>query len=191
MKAIKIVFAVLAVMLAFSTASFAFMDIEEFPTGYFTPTYTTDSPYYRWYNEDWGWTHDALALPTTSATLSIGAWDVDYASGEVDEIYAWDSGAKTLVGTLTGTDGAWSYATFTLGSNFFDDIATGLEIWIDIDSTNDEETWAVLLSKSVLITDGIGTLPGPEPSPTPEPITLFLLGLGLLGVAGAKKALKK
>ncbi len=191
MKALKTVFLVFAVMLFMSTAVYAEMDIEEFPTGFFTPTSSTSAPYYRWWDEDWGWQHDGINV-VGSAELSISAWDVDWQSGEVDIIYAKDEGNWVQIGTLGGLNNDWSYTTFTLGSNFFDEIETGLEVWIDIDTTHNYDNWAVLLAKSVLITDGEGTLPDPEPNPqVPEPATLLLLGLGLVGVAGVKKALKK
>jgi len=58
---------------------------------------------YRWWNEDWGWTHTfsppgPAPVSIISATLAIEAWDVDpglYLYPEVDEIYV-------------GTDSSWN-----------------------------------------------------------------------------------
>lgn len=177
----------------FSPAN-ALVDVVEFSTGYFVPDEdsTYDSPYYRWYDEDWGWQHSAIGGTFGTAELFISAWDVDQDYGEVDNIYAYDNGTAVLLGSLNGLTDAWGYTTFTLGSNFFDDIATGLQVWIDIDSTHNYDNWAVTLAKSVLTLDG-GTLPDPEPGPepVPEPSTLLLLGGGLAGLAFARKRFAK
>lgn len=177
----------------FSPAN-ALVDVVEFSTGYFVPdeASTYSDPYYRWHDEDWGWTHSAIGGTFGTAELFISAWDVDKSSGEVDNIYAYDNGTAVLLGSLNGLDGAWGYTTFTLGSNFFDDIATGLQVWIDIDSTHSYDNWAVALAKSVLTLDG-GTIPDPEPGPdpVPEPSTLLLLGGGLAGLAFARKRFAK
>lgn len=151
-----------------------------------------NAPYYRWYDGDWSWTHDAIAgaSTATSISLNISAFDIDWASGEIDVIYAYDNGVKTYVGTLTGLDDTWSYTTFDLTSNFFDDVEAGLQVFIDIDSTHNYNDWAVTLAKSVISVDG-GSIPNPEPGATPEPGTVVLLGLGLAGVALAGRRLRK
>lgn len=180
----------------FSPAN-ALVDVVEFDTGYFVPdeASTYSDPYYRWYNQDWGWTHTAIGGSFTTAELFISAWDVD-APSEVDNIYAYDGATQVLLGSLNGLDGAWGYTTFDLmsyaGHDFTDDIASGLKIWIDIDSTHSYDYWAVALAKSVLTLDG-GTLPDPEPGPepVPEPSTLLLLGGGLLGLGFARKRFAK
>ena len=37
-------------------------DIIEWDTGFFTPNESSTyvAPYYRWYDEDWGWKHNAI-----------------------------------------------------------------------------------------------------------------------------------
>lgn len=185
-KSIKLGGIALAALLASSgLANAATVDVVEYPSGYFTPNNASLSiaPYYRWYNQDWSWQHSAIGGSFTTATLNISAWDVD-APSEIDNIYALDSGTWTLLGSLNGLNNDWGYTTFNLGSNFFDDIASGLQVNIDIDTTHIQNYWAVSLAKSVLSLDG-GTLPGAAPgaAPVPEPSALILLGSGIGGFA--------
>lgn len=190
----KLLAAALGIVLSCGTMVGAapIIDVIQAPTPYFAPDQlsTYSAPYYRWYNEDWGWSHNAIGAPFTSATLNISAWDVD-APSEVDLIYAYDNGTPVLLGSLSGLDNAWGYSTFVLGANFFDDIATGLQIWMNIDSTHQTQYWAVSLAKSILSLDG-GSLPNPNPNPpVPEPSTFLLVGAGLAGAAVLRKRFKK
>lgn len=143
-----------------------------------------NAPYYRWFGQDWGWTHGAIAGTITTAALNISAFDVDASSGEVDRVYAYDNGNPVLLGSLAGGNDIWAFTNFVLGANFFDDIATGLQVWMEIDSTG--AGWAVTLAKSALSIDG-GTLPPPAPGSVPEPGTLLLLGVGAAGVVWMRR----
>lgn len=165
-------------------ASAATVNVVEYPTGFFAPDEeaTYDYPYYRGAGDDWGWTHSAVAGAFSSATLSISAFDVDFAFGEVDEIYVYNNGVKQLLGTLNGASDIYSYTTFALTPDLFDDIASGLQVWMDIDTAN--AGWLVTLGKSVLSLDG-GTLPPPNPGAVvPVPAALPLIGSALAGLFG-------
>jgi hypothetical protein len=185
----KLLSAILAVSLwgiagqAFSATT----DVIAAPTGYFTPdeSSTYSSPYYRWAGDDWGWTHNAITETITTATLSISAWDVD-APYEVDTIYAWSDqdSAYIELGVLQGADDEWGYTTFDLDASWFDEIANGLQVWMEIDTNNGG--WAVSLAKSVLSVNG-GSVPNPNPNPVPVPAAVWLFGSGLLGLLGFRR----
>jgi hypothetical protein len=72
----------------------------------------------------------------------------------------------------------YSYTTFNLGSNFFDDIANGLQVYMTIDNNN--QGWFVTLGKSVISLDN-ATLPPVTPG-VPEPSTWAMMLLGFAGV---------
>lgn len=186
MKYSKLLLAAMAA-LGFASAHAA-VDTVQYSTGYFVDVDANkyNSPYYRWNGDDWGWQHGAIGGSFATASLNISAFDVD-APSEVDNIYALDSGTWTLLGSLAGNNDTWAFTSFNLGATFFDDIATGLQVKIGIDTTR--AGWAVTLAKSTLTTDGSG-LPTPVPTvPEPETYAMLLAGLGLMGaVARRRKA---
>lgn len=169
---------------------------------YFVPSpgLETTSPYYRDQDEDWGWTHNAIAdaATATSVELSISAYDVDAApcgasdpaDCEFDDIYGYDAATDSLIyiGTLEGSTNAFSFTTFDLtGSALIDDVVAGLQIFMDIDA-NDTGSWLVSLAKSVITTDGED--PGnPNPVvPLPAAGWMLMAGIGGLGLMRRRKS---
>jgi len=101
---------------------------------------------YRWFDEDFGWTHtfDIGCKTIARAKLRIRAWDVDYASGEIDKIYA----DGVYLGDLQGTNDHWSVTVFNIDPDL---LADGeLEVWVDIDATHNERWWGVTIDWSKL-----------------------------------------
>jgi hypothetical protein len=148
-----------------------------------------DSPYYRGFGEDWGWTHNAIAGTFSTASLNISAFDVDAAFGEVDNIYVKNEGLWTLVGSLNGANDAWAFTNFTLDSSYFNEIATGLEVKMEIDRGT-STGWVVTLAKSSLSIDG-GGVPPPNPVPEPETYAMMLAGLGVVGALARRRKAKQ
>jgi hypothetical protein len=123
----------------------------------------TDAPgmdEYRWYNQDFGWTHtfDPTGKRIISAKLEIRAWDVDWGEPwymEHDIIYA--DGYR--LGELKGWDDAWSITTFEIDPVLATEILEDGEmyVFVDIDSTHTYYYWAVTIDWSKLTVEYTGS----------------------------------
>ena len=145
------------------------------PDARFLPSGTDpfDDYYYRWQDDDWGWTHtfdhqETLEITINWATLDIYAFDADF--GEVDLI----EGDGIVLGQLDGSpEDSWHLTTLTLDPLALDQLLDGsMDMWMDIDADfpgSSGPYWAVTLASSTLTIDYDVIEPEPEPRKPQEP----------------------
>ena len=145
---------------------------------------------YKWFKgpDAYSWTHDGLGSvdSLTSASLKIKAFDVDNAS-EVNSVYAYDTSLTDWVslGALNpGGDWKYSWTTFTLGEEWFDEIAAGLQLKVLFEKDN----WVSKLKWSKLSVHGEYC---PPVSEVPLPAAVWLFGSALVGFTGFRRRLKQ
>lgn len=102
---------------------------------------------YRWFDQDFGWTHtfDPGCKEIKYVRISIRAWDVDaYWDNEVNRVYA----DGVYLGDLEGTSDEWSITYFNVDPALAAD--GKLNIWVDIDALHEEPFWAMTIDWSCL-----------------------------------------
>lgn len=120
---------------------------------------------YRWYYEDFCWTHTYTPTAGTyimSVNLTIRAHDVDWFGGERDHITV----DGVPVGDLQGSNEAWSETTFSVPVSALDDGTA--EVCIDIGPSG----WAVEIDWSQIDVEYDTAVSTPEPA----------LAIGLLSI---------
>lgn len=86
------------------------------------------------------------ALPTTSAVLLLETWDVDFSSGELDEVFF----NNVSLGYATGANGQWSNSTFNLPLGLVVSGKNTVRMMVDVNS----DGWCTWIARGQLIIDG-------------------------------------
>jgi len=145
---------------------------------------------YKWFKgpDAYSWDHDGLGSvdSLTSASLKIKAYDIDNAS-EINSVHAYDTNLADWVdlGNLTpGGNNNYSWTTFSLGEEWFDEIAAGLQLKVLFE----KDHWVSKLKWSKLSVHGEYC---PPVSEVPLPAAVWLFGSALVGFTSFRRRLKK
>ncbi|MGB0732188.1 MAG: DUF4347 domain-containing protein [Pontibacterium sp.] len=88
-------------------------------------------------------------LPNSTAQLVIRAYDVNDASGEVDQVYL----NGNIIGTLKGAPGQWSTTTFNVPTSIILQGENSVKIAVDVDPA-DPIAWSTTVDWGQLLIDG-------------------------------------
>jgi hypothetical protein len=97
---------------------------------------------------------DVTTLPTSSAVLTMYAYDVDEEQGEQDDVYV----NGHYVGKLTGANEVWSSTSFTVDPAWLVQGANLVEV--QVDTSGDATQWVVGIEWGQLLVDGGGATDG-------------------------------
>lgn len=86
-------------------------------------------------------------LPTTSAVLLLETWDVDFAQGELDEVFF----NNVSLGYATGADSQWSNSSFTLPLSLVVAGNNTVRMMVDQGTSG---SWCTWIARGQLILDG-------------------------------------
>jgi hypothetical protein len=153
------------------------------------------------------WTYNLPYQITTaySGSMTVRVWDID--PGDIMKVFFDFGGANQVyAGLLTGSNGGnittwenavasgttaslggWSTTTFNLDAAALAALSgtTGFNLLLKVE--NAATDWAAVIDYASFT---LNYEPG-KPNPTPEPASMLLVGLGLIGLAGVRRKLKK
>lgn len=153
------------------------------------------------------WTYNLPYEITTAnyGSMTVRTWDID--PGDIMSVYFdFGGGNEVYAGLLTGSNGGnvtiwenavaygttaslggWSTTTFNLDAAALAALSgtTGFNLLLKVENT--ATSWAAVIDYASFT---LNYEPG-KPNPTPEPASMLLVGLGLIGLAGVRRKLKK
>src|SRR5262245_23559091 len=97
---------------------------------------------------------NASALPTTTANLTIRAFDVDEEQGEIDDVYI----NGHYLGHLTGANQTWSVTAFDVNPAWL--VVGDNLVEVQVDTSGDATAWVVNVDWAQQLNDGGGAANG-------------------------------
>jgi hypothetical protein len=96
-------------------------------------------------------TFNVTATASTSASLTVHAYDIDEESGEIDNVYFIETnGTEHLLGHLSGQDNTWTTTSFVLNKNWVKVGTNSLRVEPDVDT---QGNWFVTVDRAQLVVD--------------------------------------
>jgi hypothetical protein len=195
LQVVYVLFSMIMIAGGVASAGITVVDVVDYSNGgantYFLPPVTdpkTDPPYYRWWDDDWGWTHtfsppNPAPVSINWATLEIEAYDVDPGVDPEIDLIRGDGDWLEAKHSLNDMDEAWKITVFNLDASALSRLMDGtMIISMDIDSTHITDSWAVTLRFSKLTVNY-------DLIPAPGAVFLTGVGTGLVGLLRRRKTL--